>query len=95
MILYFVFFYAYSFDAGANSSYNPAFGLAVNTYYIGLADHNNKIYNFYLPDPAIHTSAYFASLIWVYMIFPFLGALIGLFLFKSLMLKKGVWFLIS
>lgn len=62
----------------------------MNTYYIGLADHDHYIYDYQDPENFSHTNSYYASLIWVYMIFPFIGALFGMLFFKSLIQKKGV-----
>lgn len=63
----------------------------MNTYYVGLADHDHTIYPYVNPIVFDHSNAFYASLIWVYIIFPFVGAMFGYFMFKSLMLKKGAW----
>lgn len=90
----FVFSFAFDFNGGALGSYNPAFGLAVTTYYVGLVNTDKNVGNALtpFPPPNDHGHGWYASCIWVYIIFPFVGALVGVIIFKSLMKKKaGEW----
>ena len=58
-----VLFACYVLSAGAGACLNPALGLAQTTYWVGLAITDNLGYD--------------ASLIWVYMTMPFVGAILA------------------
>ena len=88
-ILTYVFVFAYTCTAGDTGSYNPAFALAVITYFVGLADHNYQPKsNFTPPNSTVHGPGWYASSIWVYLFFPFLGAFLAMFVTKLVAATK-------
>jgi glycerol uptake facilitator-like aquaporin len=60
----------YYFSAGSGACLNPALGLAQTTYQVGFLNGMDANGNGY------------ASLIWVYMIFPFIGAAVAALWFR-------------
>ncbi len=63
-----VLYACYALSAGAGACLNPALGLAQINYWVGLARTDDLSYD--------------ATLIWVYMSMPFIGAIIAYVVFE-------------
>ena len=63
LVLLHVLYMCYVFCLGSGASLNPALGLAETVYWVILAASNDIVYD--------------ASLIWVYMLFPMIGAVMA------------------